>query len=94
MRTYSSLVDPTDLCLKLCQAHEQNYVIFPDVARSSRCRLLRHIRSAGDVGLDTAQLFEFIFWALSAFREVPGEAKHSTWFYVLPLRSGQSPRVF
>ena len=73
MCTYSSLVDPTDLCLKLCEAHEQNHIIFPLVAYFFRCRVVCCIRSAGNVGLDTAQHFEFIFWALSTFRGYQGK---------------------
>ena len=94
MCTYSSLIDPTDLCLELCEAHEQNYIILPPVARFSCFRNFRRVRGGGDVGPDAAQRFELIFGALSAFHEVPGEAKHSTWFYVLPLGIDQSSCVF
>ena len=52
------------------------------------------MRSAGNVDLDMAQCFELVFSALSALNKVSGETKHSTWFDVLPLGSGQSPCVF
>ena len=94
MPTYSSLVDPTDLCLKLCEAHEQNHFIISLVAHSSIFRVVRCIRNAGNVSCDMAQRFELVFWALSIFHGVPGEAKHCTWFCIHPLGEGQSPRVF
>ena len=36
VRTYGVGVDPTDLCLELREAHEQNYVKVPLVAHFSR----------------------------------------------------------
>ena len=69
MHTYSSGVGPADLCLELCEAHEQNYVVLPLVAHVSR-REVRCIRCGGDVGLDVAQRFELVFGALSAFYKV------------------------
>ena len=54
MRTYSPLVDPTDLRLKLREAHEQNYVIIPLVARSSCFHRFRRVWGAGDVSPDMA----------------------------------------
>ena len=94
MRTYSFLVDPTDLCLKLREAYEQDYFIVSPVAHPSTFRVVRCIRNTGDFGLDMAQRFELVFWVLSTSHEVPGKAEHYTWFYVLPLRSGQIPCVF
>ena len=52
------------------------------------------MRSAGDVGFNIAQRFKLGFFTLSHFHELPGEAKHTTWFYVLPLGGGQVPCVF
>ena len=94
MGTYGFGVDPTDLRLKLCEPHKQNYVVFPLVARLSRCSGFCHKRSGRNVGPDITQRFELVFWALSTFYEVSGEAKHSTWFCVLPIGGDQRPRVF
>ena len=94
MHTYSFLVDPADLCLKLCKAHEQNYFIASPVAHSSPFRVVRCIRNTGNVALDMAQRLEAVFWTLSTFHEVPGEPRHSTWFRIHPLGRSQSPCVF
>jgi len=84
MRTYGFRVSPTDLCLKLRKAHEQNHIVFSPVAHPSRCRKVRCIGSVGDVGPDITQRLEHVFWVLSAFHEVREETKHFTWVYVLP----------
>ena len=94
MGTYGSRVDPTDLRLEFCESHKQNYVVFPLVSHSSRCRTFGCIRSARDVCLDIAQRFELVFLDLSTFHEILRKAKHVTWFFVVPLGVGQIPCVF
>jgi hypothetical protein len=89
MRTYGCGVDPADLRFKLRETHEQNHVEIPPVARE-----VCYNRNAGDVGFDKTQRLELVFWALSAFYEIPEGGKHPTWFYIPPLRGGQIPCVF
>ena len=81
--TYS-VVDPTDLCLELCETHEQNYIVFPPIAplplvahpfRSPRSPEVWCTRSAGDVDVNTTQYFELVFSPLSAITRCQGELK-------------------
>ena len=83
MHTYGSVL-PTDLSLELCEADEQDYVIFSLIPRLSH-RVVGCVRSTGNVGLDIAQRLELVCLALSTFHGVQREGKHSTWLIVLPL---------